>query len=101
MRRRLMRDEGLLVGPEGAATILAVEKLYAQGKKRSHPFTIPRVMGNAGASLLSMKYGLRGPVFTLSTACSSSNHAMGQAFWLVRDGVADAALVGATKRSSA
>jgi len=70
------------------------EKLYALGKKRSHPFTIPRVMGNAGASRISMEYGLRGPVFTLSTACSSANHAMGQAFWLVRDGVADVAVTG-------
>jgi nodulation protein E len=71
--------------------------LYLHGKKRFHPLTIPRMMANAGASRASMEYGLQGPVFTLSTACSSANHAMGLAYWLVRDGVADAALTGGSE----
>ena len=41
-------------------------------------------MNNAAASHLSMKYNLKGPTFTVSTACASSNHAMAQAFQIVR-----------------
>lgn len=70
------------------------KKLYALGKKRFHPFCVPRSMGNAGASRISMEYGLQGPAFTLSTACSSSNHAIGHAFWMLRSGVADTAITG-------
>ncbi|MHC4512723.1 MAG: beta-ketoacyl-[acyl-carrier-protein] synthase family protein [Planctomycetota bacterium] len=71
--------------------------LYALGKKRAHPLSIPKMMGNAGASRVSMEYGLRGPVYTLTTACSSANHAMGLAYWTVRDGVADVALTGGSE----
>lgn len=72
-------------------------KLLVQGAKRSHPHSIPRIMANAGASLISMRHGLRGPAFTLSTACSSSNHAIGLAYWLVRDGAADVAITGGSE----
>jgi len=66
--------------------------VYALGKKRVHPFSIPRMMANAAASRISMEYGLRGPVYNLSTACASATHALGLAYWTVRDGVADVAL---------
>ncbi|MCA8956092.1 MAG: beta-ketoacyl-[acyl-carrier-protein] synthase family protein [Planctomycetes bacterium] len=69
-------------------------KLYAENKKRFHPLTVPRVMGNAGASRISLEFGITGPVFNLSTACSSANHAIGHAFWLVRSGAVDVALAG-------
>ena len=41
--------------------------------------------------------GLTGPTFTTSTACSSSNHAIGQAFWLIRQGTLDAAVTGGSE----
>ena len=59
-----------------------------------HPLTIPRTMPNAGASAISMEFGIRGPAYNISTACSSSNHAIGQAFWAVRSGLADVAVTG-------
>jgi nodulation protein E len=71
--------------------------LFARGKARMHPFSIPRAMANAGASGIALEMGLRGPVFTLSTACSSANHAIGQALWLVRQGTADVALAGGSE----
>ena len=70
--------------------------LYA-GNQRVSPLTIPRVMGNAGASRISSEFGIAGPVYTVSTACSSSNHAIGQAFWMVRSGVVDVALAGGSE----
>ena len=71
--------------------------LYRENKTRAHPFAIPMVMPNAGASQVSMAFGLTGPAFTISTACASSNHAIGQAFWLIRNGVCDMALTGGSE----
>ena len=68
--------------------------IYREGKKRVHPLLVPRLMANAPVSWLSMKHGLKGPAYSVSTACSSSNHAIGQAFQLVRSGVVDAAVTG-------
>jgi nodulation protein E len=71
--------------------------LYQKGLPRVNPMMIPRVMGNSGASHISMETGITGPAYNVSTACSSSNHAIGQAFWLVRDGVVDAAITGGSE----
>jgi len=73
------------------------ETLYRQGRNRVHPLTIPRTMANAGASMLSIEFGLRGPAFTISTACSSSSHAIGLAFQMVRSGAARLALAGGSE----
>jgi nodulation protein E len=68
--------------------------LYKKGSPRVNPMMIPRVMGNSGASNISMDLGITGPTYNVSTACSSSNHAIGQAYWMVRSGVVDAAITG-------
>jgi nodulation protein E len=68
--------------------------LYQRGRGRVHPLTIPKVMGNAGASHISMEFGITGPAFNVSTACSSANHAIGQAFHMIRSGTAEAAITG-------
>jgi len=68
--------------------------VYEEGKNRVHPFVVPRLMPNAAASQLSMAHGIKGPTWSVSTACSSSNHAIGQAFHLVRSGISDVALTG-------
>ena len=44
-------------------------------------------MNNAAASNVSIKFNAQGPCFTIASACSSSNHAMGQALNLIRSGV--------------
>jgi nodulation protein E len=76
---------------------VAYERLFAQRREKFHPQSIPRIMANAAASYISMRHGLRGPTFNLSTACSSSNHAIGLAAWLVRDGGADCAIAGGSE----
>lgn len=72
-------------------------KLYAEGKQRHQPIAIPRAMSNAVSSHVSMEFGLTGATFTTSTACSSANHAIGQAFWLVRQGTLDSAIAGGSE----
>jgi nodulation protein E len=54
-------------------------------------------MTSASASRISMHHGITGPCHTVSTACASAAHAIGQAFWLVRSGVVDAAVTGGTE----
>jgi nodulation protein E len=71
--------------------------VYEDGKNRVHPFVVPKLMNNAAASHVSMAYNLKGPSFTVSTACASSNHAMAQAFQMVRSGMAPAMITGGSE----
>jgi nodulation protein E len=71
--------------------------LYALQEPRVSPLTIARAMSNAGASRVSFEYGITGPVFTVSTACSSANHSIGQAFRMVRSGEVEIAIAGGSE----
>ncbi len=71
--------------------------VYEGGKNRVHPFVVPKLMNNAAASHVSMEYNLKGPSFTVSTACASSNHAMGLAFQMIRSGACTAMLTGGSE----
>ncbi|WP_121065256.1 beta-ketoacyl-[acyl-carrier-protein] synthase family protein [Chachezhania antarctica] len=71
--------------------------VYEDGKNRVHPFVVPKLMNNAAASHVSMDFNLKGPSFTVSTACASSNHAMAQAFAMVRSGMAPAMVAGGSE----
>lgn len=68
--------------------------VYEEGKNRVHPFVVPKLMTNAAASHLSMAHNIKGPSLTVSTACASSNHAIGLAFQMVRSGMAQVMLAG-------
>ena len=69
-------------------------QLYSQRHSRFNPMSIPKAMMNALTSWISMQYGITGPAWTVSTACSSSNHAIGQAFEQVRHGQVELAVAG-------
>ncbi|MEM8656279.1 MAG: beta-ketoacyl-[acyl-carrier-protein] synthase family protein [Pseudomonadota bacterium] len=71
--------------------------VYEEGKNRVHPFVVPKLMNNAAASHVSMEWNLKGPSFTVATACASSNHAMAQAFQMVRSGMAPVMITGGSE----
>ena len=71
--------------------------LYARNSGRVHPLTIARTMASAATSRIALEYGITGPSFTVSTACASAAHAIGQAFWMVRSGQVDAAIAGGSE----
>ncbi len=71
--------------------------VYEAGKNRVHPFVVPRLMNNAAAAQISMKYNLQGPSYAVASACASSNHAMGQAFQMIRSGMSDVMLTGGSE----
>jgi nodulation protein E len=82
-------------GMGGAGTFdFGYHKLYAEGADRLHPFTIPKIMHNAATSQICMEYGAQGPSLSTATACSSAGHAIGEAFHLIKFGMADVMLAG-------
>ncbi len=96
----LAAESGVVLGTSGGGLTTQDENyraVYEEGKNRVHPFIVPKLMNNAAASHVSMTYNLKGPSFTVATACASSNHAMGQAFWLIRNGAARAMVTGGSE----
>jgi len=96
----LAQTSGVVLGTAGGGLQTQDENyrtVYEDGKNRVHPFIVPRLMNNAAVSHVSMVNNLKGPSFTVSTACASSNHAMGQAFNLVRSGVAKVMVTGGSE----
>lgn len=72
----------------------AYHDLYVQKVKRVKPSTVVMVMNNASAGQIAIEFGLQGPSLTISSACSSSAVAIGEAWRAVRDGQVDVAVAG-------
>jgi 3-oxoacyl-[acyl-carrier-protein] synthase II len=86
------------VGIGGLTDIEATKELMTErGPRRVSPFFIPKIMMNAVAGQVSMRWGLRGPNFVTASACASSNHAIGLAFRAVKQGDADLMLAGGSE----
>lgn len=85
-------------GSGGNLTIdTAYERLFAKGLPKVHPQTIPSSMLTAPAAHISMMWDVRGPAFSLSSACASSAHALGEAMHMIRSGRADVVIAGGTE----
>ena len=96
----LANRSGVILGTSGGGLTTQDENyraVYEEGKNRVHPFIVPKLMNNAATSHVSMQYNLRGPSFTVATACASSNHAMGMAYQMIRSGAAVAMLTGGSE----
>ena len=68
--------------------------VFAEGRDRVPPLVVPRLMHNAAPSHISIRHGLRGPSFSVSSACASANHAIGLAFREIREGRTSVMLAG-------
>ncbi|MEM7075365.1 MAG: beta-ketoacyl-[acyl-carrier-protein] synthase family protein [Pseudomonadota bacterium] len=91
---------GVVLGNSGGGMTTLDENyrsVYEDGKNRVHPFVVPKLMNNAAASHVSMEFNLKGPAFTVSTACASSNHAMAQAFQMVHGGASPVMITGGSE----
>ncbi len=85
-------------GIGGLAEIeIQVERLLSKGPDRVSPLTIPKLMLNAAGGNLSIRYGLRGPNFTVATACASATNAMGDALKTIQYDDADIVVTGGTE----
>lgn len=96
----LSQRAGVVLGTAGGGLQTQDENyraVYEEGRNRVHPFVVPRLMNSAAASHMSMVHRLQGPSYTVASACSSSNHAMGQAFHAIRSGMAEVMLTGGSE----
>jgi len=88
---------GVVVG-SGIGGIRTIEDgvnhMREKSPTRINPFTVPRLMVNAGTGNISIKYGLRGPASAHATACASSGHAIADAMHIMQRGECDVMIVG-------
>ncbi|TJX65198.1 beta-ketoacyl-[acyl-carrier-protein] synthase II [Soehngenia saccharolytica] len=73
------------------------EKLMAKGPSRVSPFFIPMMISNMAAGQIAISFNIKGPSMTITTACASGTHAIGEAFRMIKLGVIDAAVTGGTE----
>ena len=73
------------------------DTLRERGPENVSPLAVPLMMSNAGAAAISMRHGLRGPSFSVSTACASGSHALGSGLRMLQTGEADAVIAGGSE----
>ena len=96
----LAARSGVILGNSGGGMTTLDDNyrsVYEEGKNRVHPFVVPKLMNNAAASHVSMEFNVKGPSFTVASACASSNHAMAQAFQMVHGGAAPVMITGGSE----
>ncbi len=88
---------GAIVGV-GIGGLIAIEAqhkvLLERGPSRLTPFFIPMVITNMAAGNISIKYGLRGPNYSVTSACASGAHSIGEATNYIRRGLCDVMIAG-------
>lgn len=83
------------VGLCGIATVEYYTKAYLEGGPRKiSPFFIPKVISNLAPGQIAIRYGAKGNNWTPTSACASGNHAIGEAYHLIRRGLQDAVIAG-------
>jgi len=91
---------GAIIGT-GMGGLNEIEKQHLnmldRGSRRVSPHFIPKLMINAIAGHVSIRYGLKGPSYITASACASASHAMGLAFRSIREGHCDAMVTGGTE----
>jgi len=93
----LADNTGVIIGSAGGGLNTQEENyrfVFEEGRKRVHPFIVPKMMHNAAASNIAKKYSLRGVTYSVSSACASSNHAIANAYNLIKFGEARVMLAG-------
>jgi 3-oxoacyl-[acyl-carrier-protein] synthase II len=102
-------DEGLPYDPDLIGCVLGTgiggiatlegnhDSLRDSGPASVSPLAIPLMMSNAGSAALSLRHDLRGPVFSVVSACAASSHAIGTALRMIQHGEADAVVTGGSE----
>jgi 3-oxoacyl-[acyl-carrier-protein] synthase II len=73
------------------------KKLLNKGPTRVSPFCVPKLMGNAAAGNIAIRYGLKGPNICVVSACASGSHAIGEAFCNILAGRSDLMITGGSE----
>jgi beta-ketoacyl-acyl-carrier-protein synthase II len=75
----------------------AVITNYVEGPRRVSPFLIPMLMANGASGIVTIDHGIKGPAFSVASACASGADGIGMAWLMLRAGIIDVALAGATE----
>ncbi len=75
----------------------AVITNYVEGPRRVSPFLIPMLMANGAAGMIAIDNQIKGPCFSVASACASGSDGIGSAFLMLKAGMIDAALAGASE----
>jgi nodulation protein E len=85
-------------GIGGLATLeKGYEDLFIHKKKATHPLTLLRTIASSAAAHVSIEYGIKGPCFGTVSACSTAAHAIGLSFQMIRHGMIDIGVCGASE----
>lgn len=83
------------VGIGGIATLEKYHQAYLEGGPRKiSPFLIPAMISNLGPGNIAIRFGLKGVNFTITSACTSATHALGESYKLIASGAMQAMLTG-------
>jgi 3-oxoacyl-[acyl-carrier-protein] synthase-1 len=88
---------GLIVGSGGASTentVLAADILRSKGVRKIGPFMVPRTMGSTTSACLGTAFKIKGVSYSISSACSTSAHCIGNAYELIQMGKQDMVFAG-------
>lgn len=75
--------------------------LFKEGKRATHPLTLLKTIGSSAAAHVSIEHGIKGPCFGVVSACSTAPHAIGNVYRMIRDGLVDMGIGGASEASLA
>lgn len=75
----------------------AVITNYTEGPRRVSPFLIPMLMPNGAAGMIAIDHQIKGPCFSVASACASGADGIGTAFLMLKTGMIDAAVAGGTE----
>jgi beta-ketoacyl-acyl-carrier-protein synthase II len=75
----------------------AIFTLKDEGARKVSPFLIPMLMPNGAAGIVAIEHGIRGPSFSVASACASGADGIGMAWMMLRTGMVDAVLAGAAE----
>ena len=88
---------GLIVGSGGSSMenmLLATDTLRARGARKVQPTMVPRIMSSTNSACLSVAFGIRGVNYSISSACATSAHCIGNAFEIIQAGKQDIIFAG-------
>ncbi|MEQ1708632.1 MAG: beta-ketoacyl-ACP synthase I [Terricaulis sp.] len=84
-------------GPSAAAIVLAADTAREKGAKRVGPFAVPKAMCSTASATLATPFEIRGVNYSISSACATSAHCIGNSYEHIRDGRQDVMFAGGSE----